>query len=196
MGHRVAFGIIIVIMLVLVGPLLSTMEKKELCPTDYSFLSGRCCIDADKNRVCDDAEQTIEEPKVVETPAEQVPNTYFVEMRDLKYSPAELEIYKGDTVIWVNKEEITPHMVYDSFKRFHSPRLEPGQSYNFTFSEIGEYKCRDSIFKQMQGKIIVKEKMPITGYAVLQGIRSTSYVTLILLLLFLTGIAYVYEGKK
>jgi plastocyanin len=88
--------------------------------------------------------------------------TATVDMKDLAFSPATIQITQGDTVTWTNDEEIVPHDVTsgalgqtDLGQQFGSEVLPPGQSFSATFSEPGEfvYLCR--LHPAMTGVVIV-----------------------------------------
>jgi len=85
-----------------------------------------------------------------------------VDMKDLAFGPATIQINQGDTVTWTNDEEIMPHDVTsgilgqaDLGQRFGSEILTPGQSFTATFSEAGEfvYLCR--LHPTMTGVVVV-----------------------------------------
>jgi plastocyanin len=85
-----------------------------------------------------------------------------VDMKDLAFSPATIQISQGDTVTWTNDEEIMPHDVTsgaigqpDLGQQFGSEILTPGQTFSTTFSEAGEfvYICR--LHPTMTGVVIV-----------------------------------------
>ncbi|MBW3591173.1 MAG: cupredoxin domain-containing protein [Actinobacteria bacterium] len=55
------------------------------------------------------------------------------------------EVSAGDTVIWVNEEESTPHTVTagsedDPSGKFDSGNLDSGDTFEFTFEEPGTYE--------------------------------------------------------
>ena len=148
------------------------------CISPEVQINERCCLDFDENGICDD-EQTIKEDELeepAEKPAEEIkenneqttegsieetgikpePKTYVVEIRDFKYNPEELEIKKGDSVVWVNKEDAVPHAIYEINGRFGVTRFMPGESFGRTFTEPGEYIFSDQYQKFMRGKVTVK----------------------------------------
>jgi plastocyanin len=98
-------------------------------------------------------------------------------MRDDSFEPAEITIEKGDTVRFVNEgsEDRWPasnlHPTHRGYpgsdidkcdqedqknKLFDSCEgVPPGESYAFTFEEVGEWRFHDHLFAQMKGKVIV-----------------------------------------
>ncbi len=102
--------------------------------------------------------------------------TYTVEITSSGFSPKELSINKGDTVTWVNSDtaEHWPasamhptHTVYpgsniekcgtsEEPNLFDSCRGIPsGESYSFTFNEVGSWGYHDHIVNGLYGKIVV-----------------------------------------
>jgi plastocyanin len=78
--------------------------------------------------------------------------TTEVSIENFAFNPESVTISAGDTVRWTNMDS-TAHTVTSA--NFDSGRLEPGASFNFTFTEPGtvEYHC--SIHPSMQGNITV-----------------------------------------
>ena len=103
---------------------------------------------------------------------------FTVEITNDGYKPNPLTIKKGSTVTWVNKTS-TPnwpataahptHTVYPGSSKekcgtaeaatiFDACNgLEQGESYSFTFNEIGEWAYHEHLNVKMFGKIVVKE---------------------------------------
>lgn len=81
------------------------------------------------------------------------PKSHIVEIKDMKFQPAELTVNKGDTVIWINKD-IVPHDVTEINKAWASPPLKTGNSWKKVITKSDSYYC--SIHVVMKGKLIVK----------------------------------------
>src|SRR3989344_3262697 len=106
------------------------------------------------------------------------PTTYTVKVTSDGFSPKELIIKRGDTVKWVNEnsKESWPasakhptHTVYpgsgiekcgtsEQSKIFDACRgLKTGESWSFTFNDVGEWGYHDHLnFPGSSGKIIVQ----------------------------------------
>jgi plastocyanin len=85
-----------------------------------------------------------------------------VDIKDLAYSPASVQVSQGDTVTWTNSEEIMPHDVTsgtygqpDVGQAFGSEIMLPGQSFQATFSEPGEFVYVCKLHPTMTGVVIV-----------------------------------------
>jgi plastocyanin len=82
------------------------------------------------------------------------PDRYAVVMESFAFTPAELTVPVGATVVWTNRHAAN-HDVVATDGLFRSPLFGTGETYSFTFTEPGEYPYFCSIHPSMQGKIIV-----------------------------------------
>ncbi len=71
------------------------------------------------------------------------------------FSPMSLEVQRGATVTWVNKDDI-PHVVASTTGKFKSRAIDTDGSFSFTFAEPGVYEYYCSVHPKMTGKIVVK----------------------------------------
>ncbi|MFZ5818016.1 MAG: cupredoxin domain-containing protein [Bacillota bacterium] len=104
-------------------------------------------------------------PAAAETP-KAAPGKVTVEMNKMKFSPAEIVITAGSTVVFVNTDEEADHSVWEGDPKkqgeakWKSPDLKKGESYAQTFDKPGTYEiyCQyDSHFLQgMKAKVVVK----------------------------------------
>jgi plastocyanin len=85
-----------------------------------------------------------------------------VDIKDLAYSPITVQITQGDTVTWMNSEEIMPHDVTsgqpgqpDVGQLFASEIMMPGQTFAVTFAESGEFVYLCKLHPAMTGVVIV-----------------------------------------
>lgn len=82
------------------------------------------------------------------------PQTHVVEILDMKFQPENLQVHKGDTVIWINKD-IVAHDVTEDNKAWASPTLPNESSWKKVVTESASYYC--SIHVIMKGKLTVEE---------------------------------------
>ena len=89
-------------------------------------------------------------------------SSVVVDIKDLAYSPASIQVAQGDTVTWMNSEEIMPHDVTsgtfgqpDVGQLFGSEIMMPGQSFATTFSQAGEFVYVCKLHPTMTGVVIV-----------------------------------------
>lgn len=80
------------------------------------------------------------------------PKTYTVEIVQMKFQPAVLNVHRGDTVIFVNKD-IVDHDATEVNKAWNSPPLATGDSWKWIATKSADYYC--SIHLVMKGEIIV-----------------------------------------
>ncbi|OGM96265.1 MAG: hypothetical protein A3B86_03940 [Candidatus Yanofskybacteria bacterium RIFCSPHIGHO2_02_FULL_38_22b] len=93
-----------------------------------------------------------------------VGSTYSVILTNDGFSPQELTIQKGDTIIFTatNNQQFWPasdlHPTHGIFPEF-DPRqpVEPGQSWSFKFKKEGTWKYHDHLFSSYRGVIIVED---------------------------------------
>ncbi len=78
-----------------------------------------------------------------------------VRIDNFTFTPAEITVPPGTTVIWTNGDDI-PHTVVATNKAFRSKVLDTDEHYSFTFTAPGAYEYFCSLHPHMQGKVIVK----------------------------------------
>jgi plastocyanin len=78
-----------------------------------------------------------------------------VTIQNFAFSPATLEVNKGDTVTWTNEDSV-PHQIASDTNVFLGSSMNKGQTFSFTFTETGIFPYHCAIHPSMQGKIIVK----------------------------------------
>lgn len=81
--------------------------------------------------------------------------THEAAIADYRFAPAELRIRPGDTVRWVNREARTSHSLV--IRSQESPRLFPGESWEYRFDEAGRYDYFCGPHPEMKGVVVVAE---------------------------------------
>ena len=81
------------------------------------------------------------------------PLVVHVAMKNMKFSPATIEIKKGDTVEWKN-DDITPHTATSA--TFDSGSIASDAAWQHTFKEAGNFPYTCTFHPVMKGTIIVK----------------------------------------
>lgn len=79
---------------------------------------------------------------------------HIVEIAQMKFSPAELTVKKGDKVIFVNHDMVTHDVTEEKNKAWSSSLIATDQSWVWIATESSSYFC--SIHPVMKGKIIVE----------------------------------------
>jgi plastocyanin len=82
------------------------------------------------------------------------PSTHTVTIDGARFSPAELTVSAGDTVVWVNKD-ILAHTATAKDGSFDSKVIQPGKSWRFIVKRKGAvpYTCS---FHPMNATLTVK----------------------------------------
>lgn len=78
-----------------------------------------------------------------------------VAIKNFDYSPMELEIAVGTTVVWKNLDG-EPHTIASLDGQFRSQALDQNDSFRFTFDHPGVFKYICSIHPKMKATITVK----------------------------------------
>lgn len=96
-------------------------------------------------------------PGLQDQPQVQTGTTIPVEISGNKFTPANIIIKKGSTVIWTNKDD-SPHTVTATNANGpHSPELQKNSSYSDTFTTVGTYEYHCTIHPSMKGSVQVVE---------------------------------------
>ena len=84
------------------------------------------------------------------------PLVLHVAMKNMKFSPATIEIKKGDTVEWKN-DDITPHTATSATSAtFDSGSIASDAVWQHTFKDAGNFPYTCTFHPVMKGTIIVK----------------------------------------
>ena len=96
--------------------------------------------------------------KPKETPKEDKSEgtTHKIDIKNLKFSPASLDIKVGDTVEWTNSDD-RDHTVVADDESFKSDNMSHGQTFKFTFKSKGKFKYSCTYHPRMKGTITVSE---------------------------------------
>ena len=87
-------------------------------------------------------------------PERPQPKVYTVEIRQMKFQPAEIKVQKGDTVVFINRDFVTHDVTEESSKSWTSSPLPGGKSWSLAVAKSSSYYC--SIHQVMKGKIVVE----------------------------------------
>ena len=84
--------------------------------------------------------------------------TLEVKIDNFTFGPQKLTVKLGDTVTWINEDDIPHTMV--SIGRFRSAALDSGEKFTFTFTKVGTFEYFCGLHPQMQGTIVVEAAAP------------------------------------
>jgi plastocyanin len=90
------------------------------------------------------------------SPKEKVlPVKYIIEIKEMRFQPAELAIHAGDTVEWINHDFVDHDVTEEKNKEWSSGRLTNGHSWKSVLKKTSVYFC--SIHVVMKGRININE---------------------------------------
>ena len=81
---------------------------------------------------------------------------YAITIDNFAFSPDEITIVAGDSVVWTNNDN-GAHTVEDDEGEFGSGNLDSGASFSFTFEAAGNYSYHCGYHSSMTGVINVEE---------------------------------------
>ena len=87
-------------------------------------------------------------------------DTVFVDIRNLGYSEAEIEIAPGTTIVWTNRDPV-PHSITSDGGGFDSGLLDPGAVYTLTFPSPGTFPFHCTPHPFMTGRVVVSGETPL-----------------------------------
>jgi amicyanin len=79
-----------------------------------------------------------------------------VEIKNLAFNPEEVTIKAGESVVWINNDDMPHSIVFDSGIELSSPQFVKREIYGHQFNETGTYSYHCGIHRYMKGKIIVE----------------------------------------
>ena len=80
--------------------------------------------------------------------------TNTVTIQNFAFAPATVTIKAGSTLTWTNQDQ-EPHTVSAMAGPFHSPTLNTGQSYHYTFTTPGRFEYLCTIHPFMTATVVV-----------------------------------------
>ena len=83
-----------------------------------------------------------------------IPKVHTVEIKQMKFQPAELVVQKGDTVVWINNDIVPHDVTEESSKAWTSSLLPVGQSWRLVVTKSSDYYC--NIHVVMKGRLVVQ----------------------------------------
>lgn len=108
----------------------------------FVFLLNSCTSDSgDNNKTKTKAE----------VPKQQ---TYSVAIAQMKFTPAEISVKKGDTIVFVNLDMVAHDVTEQATKAWTSSPLAPNESWTLVVTKSADYYC--SLHEVMKGKIIMQ----------------------------------------
>ena len=143
---RVVYGLCLVCIIVLLSGCNATSKSEK--PVDET----EAYPDFSENETTSD--HVSKKEVAVAVTLKNTATYHTIEIKQMKFEPAELKLHKGDTVLWINKD-ITDHDVTEETeKKWTSSKLPMGKSWSMVAQESANYFC--SIHMVMKGQLIVE----------------------------------------
>jgi plastocyanin len=115
------------------------------------FLSS--CTNAPEEASIKAQEQTSTKEEPVEV-KQAAPTEQFVSIMGMKFIPEEIQVHKGDIIIFTNSDIVDHDVTEEKTKAWTSSVIRSGKSWRMVATESCDYFC--SIHVVMKGKIIVE----------------------------------------
>jgi|SRR5215217_3137821 len=87
-------------------------------------------------------------------PTKGKPQTYMVEIKQMQFQPAVLQLHKNDTVLFINRDMVAHTATEATSKSWSSPTLPSDSSWKVAIGQSADYYC--TIHPVMKGKIVVQ----------------------------------------
>ena len=85
----------------------------------------------------------------------QAAKTVSVEIKSFKFTPADVTVNVGDTLVWTN-EDSAPHTVESSDGTLRSDELSKGDKFSYKFTKAGKHSYICGIHPSMKGSVTVQ----------------------------------------
>lgn len=82
-------------------------------------------------------------------------STHTVTIENMQFSPADLNVHRGDRIVWVNKD-FFPHTATANDKTFDSGSIASNGSWTFEASRTGDFPYGCSFHPTMKARISVR----------------------------------------
>lgn len=87
---------------------------------------------------------------------ENEPVNHIIEIKQLKFFPDYVEVSKGDTITFINKDFVDHDVTEETNRKWTSGLMKKGTSWKMVASNNVDYFC--SLHVIMKGKIRIKKK--------------------------------------
>ena len=79
-------------------------------------------------------------------------DTVFI--KDMKFQPEEINVHKGDTLVWINQDLVAHCVTEVKGKAWTSGAIHSGASWKKVVTKSSDYYC--AIHPEMKGRIVLK----------------------------------------
>lgn len=82
------------------------------------------------------------------------PQVYTVLIKEMKFVPAQIQLKKGDVVVWINQDLVVHDVTEAKARAWRSPEIAPGKSWRLVAHQSVTYFC--SFHPLMKGSIQIQ----------------------------------------
>jgi plastocyanin len=126
------------------------MRQTNLCCVLFFLFA---CMGCKKDRSEGDKQYTVSNDIPVASVQEDSA-VHLIEIKQMRFEPAEIRVKKGDKVRWINKDFTNHDVTEQSRKAWASSPLATGESWSMIVTETVDYYC--DLHQVMKGKIFVE----------------------------------------
>jgi plastocyanin len=87
--------------------------------------------------------------------APRKPATIKVAIEEMKFSPAEVAVKPGDTIVWTNND-VVAHTVTSTAGTFDSNIIPPGATWKYVVRKVGAFGYKCSYHPTMTAELTVR----------------------------------------
>ena len=89
------------------------------------------------------------------TPSATYAADVTVKIDNFAFTPADVTVHPGDTITWINSDDIPHTVVSQPIGTFRSRPLDSEDHYSFKFEKAGSFDYFCSLHPHMKGRIVV-----------------------------------------
>lgn len=145
MNKSVIGGLIVLVIVLAGGGLLLANKDSDTTSTDSTTSSETTMKMSDSTSSTASSDATMKDSNTIE-------------IKDYAYSPADITVKKGTTLTWTNQDSVQHDVKTDGGGNGPSSELlAKGESYSYTFDEVGTFSYFCSPHPYMKASVTVTE---------------------------------------
>ncbi len=130
------------------------MKKKYLLITVFVMFGLLLTVaSCTSDNVEENPQSVTEKLSELQPTTEETPGPDTIVISGMKYSPQNLTIHKGDTVVWLNNDLVVHDVTEDKLQTWTSDSIHVGATWSMVPESSFDYLC--SIHPTMKGSITV-----------------------------------------
>jgi len=93
--------------------------------------------------------------QVVEAAEPAADGVHVVIIENMRFSPAELTVKRGEHVVWINKD-LFPHTATANSRAFDSGSISPNASWSYVANTVGNYSYVCTLHPTMSARLTIR----------------------------------------